>query len=769
MSKFSNKDAFYERMRDLAKVNESKVPEKSTLGDLISYKRGADKVAYGIVKENHHYYIKKSNKQDNPLVEDFTYIGGLSNIKEYQYGKSSEADKSRNLLLITINEALGGKGTVIPETKKAGKRFLSESKKSEKEEEAAEEKEEGKKHEDKESAEFEKGEKEEEKEEAKEEDKEKVDEGAEEELDAAEQKLDATEIATDEVPAPTPEPELDVNALDLPPENTEVPAEMPAVDGGAEMPVDGGEEMPMDGGAEMPVDGGEEMPVDGGEEMPMDGGEEMPAVDGGEEGDPDENNREIQKMVGKIGNLARTTEMTPSQVQGYVNSVLSAFEDKFPELEVEERKEMADKITNVIDGEADLENSDVDIQEERVCNECGFAKFADSMGYEDGDTLMDSDDEEKATLMSNYMMECDGAVPDEDLATMAMISNDKVVESLVNEYGHSGLAESLEPFTKELNEVEDTDKKGSADGMYWWKIEPQKEKNAELKVLSEEDKETFGGMSDDELGELEDELLNELNLAGLKNVGSYLKGKAGEKIAGAGRAIKNKAGQVSGAIIGAFSDKIDQATQSFEQLGNDISQVYNKEVKADLMQKMEQMATEFGLLINKLDVASQKAGDGPINKIKLTKSLQSALRGDTQMSMKMKEGFGMTDHASTQVDPQLASDEMEVNENGDESGVEGEESAFEMNPGFDTMGAAVVKPDGAPTTSIDIEQGSVKVTMSESEQKLRKYIRTRLEEMSGKRKPSLMENKKSEKIKNLDKLIEDQFNLFESILDGKTK
>jgi hypothetical protein len=44
------------------------------------------------------------------------------------------------------------------------------------------------------------------------------------------------------------------------------------------------------------------------------------------------------------------------------------------------------------------------------------------------------------------------------------------------------------------------------------------------------------------------------------------------------------------------------------------------------------------------------------------------------------------------------------------------------------------------------------------EQKLRKYIRNRLEEKTGKRKVSINESKKSEKLKNLDKLIDEQFN-----------
>jgi hypothetical protein len=52
--------------------------------------------------------------------------------------------------------------------------------------------------------------------------------------------------------------------------------------------------------------------------------------------------------------------------------------------------------------------------------------------------------------------------------------------------------------------------------------------------------------------------------------------------------------------------------------------------------------------------------------------------------------------------------------------------------------------------------------ISESEQNLRKYIRTRLEENAGLKKPIITENKKSEKLKKLDVLIENQYKLFKS-------
>ena len=95
----SNKEAFYQRMRDLANVKGSLKEEKRTVGDLIDYKTGADNVNYGIVRENHHYFLKKSNRKidenkgEKLGPEDFAYIGGLENITKYRYDKLSEDDK----------------------------------------------------------------------------------------------------------------------------------------------------------------------------------------------------------------------------------------------------------------------------------------------------------------------------------------------------------------------------------------------------------------------------------------------------------------------------------------------------------------------------------------------------------------------------------------------------------------------------------------------------------------------------------------------------
>ena len=107
MAKHTTKEAYYERLKNLANVNKTSIKEsKSTnLGTLIDYKRAPDGVAYGIVKENHEYFIKKSGTKKDPNVADFAYIGGLSNISDYKYKSLAEADKQRNFIFHDINEA----------------------------------------------------------------------------------------------------------------------------------------------------------------------------------------------------------------------------------------------------------------------------------------------------------------------------------------------------------------------------------------------------------------------------------------------------------------------------------------------------------------------------------------------------------------------------------------------------------------------------------------------------------------------------------------
>jgi len=71
------------------------------------YKNGPDNKVYGVVRENHEYYIKEATAKENLTVNDFNYIGGLQNKKEYVFESYAKATKQLKLKLMSLNEAYG--------------------------------------------------------------------------------------------------------------------------------------------------------------------------------------------------------------------------------------------------------------------------------------------------------------------------------------------------------------------------------------------------------------------------------------------------------------------------------------------------------------------------------------------------------------------------------------------------------------------------------------------------------------------------------------
>ncbi len=71
-------------------------------------KVGPNGVVYGIVRENHEYYIKTTDKKSDLIAEDFNYIGGLQNKKSEVYPSYAKAIKQLNLKFLSLNETFGG-------------------------------------------------------------------------------------------------------------------------------------------------------------------------------------------------------------------------------------------------------------------------------------------------------------------------------------------------------------------------------------------------------------------------------------------------------------------------------------------------------------------------------------------------------------------------------------------------------------------------------------------------------------------------------------
>lgn len=79
-------------------------------------KIAADGKMYGVVREGAKYYVKVSEKTQNPLKEDFDYIGGFRNRKNHEYDSCAKAMKQLELKLMSINEAYGKHNGIIIES-----------------------------------------------------------------------------------------------------------------------------------------------------------------------------------------------------------------------------------------------------------------------------------------------------------------------------------------------------------------------------------------------------------------------------------------------------------------------------------------------------------------------------------------------------------------------------------------------------------------------------------------------------------------------------
>lgn len=90
-------------MGKMTTLNESK-----SFSELELIKKGPNGIVYGIVRENHDYFIKTSNKPYGKfLSEDFQYVGGLQNKSTEKYHSYAEALKHLNIKFDMLNESYG--------------------------------------------------------------------------------------------------------------------------------------------------------------------------------------------------------------------------------------------------------------------------------------------------------------------------------------------------------------------------------------------------------------------------------------------------------------------------------------------------------------------------------------------------------------------------------------------------------------------------------------------------------------------------------------
>jgi len=639
MKKHTSKEAYYERIKILAEVNKPSIKESKirNLGSLIDYKRAADGVAYGIVKENHNYYLKKGGIKNDPDVADFVYIGGLENITGFQFKTLAEADKQRNMVFHNINEAI----TLIP-NKTSSKMILKED-------------------------------------------------DAKDNIDQAEEKLGDLEAATDaEDIENSGEQEM---AAGL--ENEPIGGETPPEGGEEEISVDSEEELsPENGelsldGGEIPPEGGEEeISVDSEEELSADGEEEM-SVDGENES---ENYREVQKILGDLIGQIDKTDMSDSNVKYVLNSLVAVFSKELRKMDITDRKEIAKGIMDVVEPDEieDLGQNVEDTTEvnEEECSECGgFGKYAESRGYDSPEAFMECDDEEKSNIISGYANAHNDGMNDGDLKTVSIVITPEIIEKLKGDYGHDEYAEKLTPYTDSMNETSDEDK------------------------------------------------MAELN----------------ELWSGLGRMVK-KAGQGVGNVVQKGAQAVGQAAQN-------VKQTYYAGEKNAAIKRLEGLAQQLNGEIKKVQTTGEKAGQEPVNVQSLLQTITSGIQSKGAANLGKFRTAENVDPSNVQVQPNV------LKEDDDEEIENAEEKEIGFAPDAQSLGVTSVKPEST-TTGVDINidpDKNVSISMNESERKLRKYIRNRLEEKTGLKKPSINESKKSTALKKLDAAIDKQFNLYESV------
>jgi len=117
---FDNKLNEMKRLMNFSVFAES--DNKNYSSEIVEYKKiAADGKCYGIVRESNKYYIKVSGKTENPLKQDFDYVGGIGYKSMCENNSYALAVKNLEFKLRSINEAKNQKGRIVdsfnPDTK----------------------------------------------------------------------------------------------------------------------------------------------------------------------------------------------------------------------------------------------------------------------------------------------------------------------------------------------------------------------------------------------------------------------------------------------------------------------------------------------------------------------------------------------------------------------------------------------------------------------------------------------------------------------------
>lgn len=99
-----------DRMKELMGITTINENKSNSVVELT--KIGPDGKSYAIIRENHKYFIKVTDKKSGLIAEDFKYIGGLQNKQSEAYPSYANAIKHLNLNFKSLAEAYGQGGDI---------------------------------------------------------------------------------------------------------------------------------------------------------------------------------------------------------------------------------------------------------------------------------------------------------------------------------------------------------------------------------------------------------------------------------------------------------------------------------------------------------------------------------------------------------------------------------------------------------------------------------------------------------------------------------
>lgn len=678
MKKNKSLENYYENMRRLSGLKENTSVDNSTT-TLVEHAKTNDGTILGIVKDAHHYYIKKTTSKDSVLNEShFVFVNGVQNKNDYRYNSLGDAQKQLNLVIKEINEAFS-KNEKISKSKKQS---LNEDKTTRVEKpfeflnnlikEGKNEKQLDNFNRFKKSMNVNEDE--------------DTDDSVEDAIDTSINTLDKLD---DKIKSEPEEKEEEVEQ-DLEKENDDSEEELDLSD----IDVDDSEteeEAPDDDSETVE---GDDIDID---DLDLGDDEETKEEDTSDEGDTDDgdlNLKELEKLVGKLTYKIRALDLTPDKTKSFMNSILASFESDLSDVDLEDKKEMSNKILKAEKNEDDEEISE-DVMEDDVnqtCEECKtFENYLSERGYED---TSDVTSMEMANVISDYIDDNEGELDDETLTEIAKHCKDDVIEEL-KEYGHLEECDKLQPFIKKINE-EGVD---------------------------------FGTVEAD-VDDMEIDDINEISWGGVKKAGQY---------------IKDKTKSSASNLVGKIKDKFERTVKEIESFGDEIIKNYNKGNANEIISKIEKISMELGDTIKKYNDVATKAGGEPI-KIKsimnVISNKLSSKSGQVDLSNKKFESYQIDEDSEIEV----------VDDEIDDMDMSTETPEIDFSPAAETLG---VNTGSRAKLDVNLKTGDATISLEEQkENQIRKYIRNRIEEKFNGKKSSLNESKKSAKIKKLDEMID---------------